>query len=532
MGKYSQYRSKELPETTEQPARPVMQHPTGKYSQYKQPTTGPETGEIISAGGKRTKERGWGEAIGEAFSNVPISAYNMAKGMYEAVRHPKQTATAIGQTAVGGMESFKPDDPSSIQDSPDPISLLIQPTHPETAPYFKALEDHYKQRYGSIKGFKNAIAEDPVGVLVDATSALTGVGGMTRAVGTSLTKSATTGAARVGTALQKAGEFVQKGGAAIEPVTLGKNVTMGWASKFVQKKLPKKASDMYQSAAKFVGDLSPDELEKLSNTALDYKIMPSPKGMATLEKNITSLNDKITKMIDVSASKGEKIPLKRLFRDFRKLERDAVFSGKPLDSQRAIREIRKQIYKANNQIGRKQFTPVEAQKLKTRIYRETESYFKKVNDSPASIRAQHAVARAAKEAIEKLIPEIKQLNANEGALLDLKKVLRKSSKRISNRDLSGIGVPIKSTAGANVGKAVGDLLGMNLEPLGVAGGIALALMDTPLIKAKLAIVLNTLKKRGIVIDQKNAATRALLAEIYESTKEPIAVEKERKRKNE
>jgi hypothetical protein len=67
-------------------------------------------------------------------------------------------------------------------------------------------------------------------------------------------------------------------------------------------------------------------------------------------------------------------------------------------------------------------------------------------------------------------------------LINLEKVLFKAVNRIENRDMVGIGVPIKVATGAMHG-GVGALLGL------VAG-----LVDTPAIKAHIAIALH--KARG------------------------------------
>ncbi|MCK5614459.1 hypothetical protein KAR91_72010, partial [Candidatus Pacearchaeota archaeon] len=76
----------------------------------------------------------------------------------------------------------------------------------------------------------------------------------------------------------------------------------------------------------------------------------------------------------------------------------------------------------------------------------------------------------------------------DGSLIALRKEIEKSASRISNRDMAGIGVPIKGGAGGVVG-----------GKLGMAIGLGIGLLDTPTIKAKLAIVANSLKKKGVVL---------------------------------
>ena len=45
---------------------------------------------------------------------------------------------------------------------------------------FDAMVNHYAERYGSMEGFKEALAKDPVGVLLDMSTVLTGLGGVAR----------------------------------------------------------------------------------------------------------------------------------------------------------------------------------------------------------------------------------------------------------------------------------------------------------------------------------------------------------------
>ena len=118
------------------------------------------------------------------------------------------------------------------------------------------------------------------------------------------------------------------------------------------------------------------------------------------------------------------------------------------------------------------------------------------------------MARAAKEEIEKLVPEVKQLNADEGALIELQDELKKVAARIENRDLVGIGLPIKGGLGAAVA-----------GPEGAAYAIGAGILDIPTVKAKLAIVLNKVMKMDISEGRKTAIADQLSK--IESLGEPV-----------
>ena len=119
-------------------------------SAWHQAGTSPPTG---------TPEMGWGETLGHAAENFFPSVGGALKSTYDAVRHPLDTASAIGQLGKGAYSQAK----GALgfeHDAKDEVLI-------------KALEDHYKQVYGSMEGFKKALAEDPAGIMMDASTFLT-----------------------------------------------------------------------------------------------------------------------------------------------------------------------------------------------------------------------------------------------------------------------------------------------------------------------------------------------------------------------
>ena len=131
-------------------------------------------------------ERGWGDVAQEAVGNIPQSAMKMATEMGEAITHPIETVQNISkigagaaQYAAGGLlgEGFKP--------------------------YAGAVADFYKGRYGSEKDFKAAVAQDPVGIMSDFATVLSGGGGLASKIGP----------------LSKAGQVVQKASQLADPLS-------------------------------------------------------------------------------------------------------------------------------------------------------------------------------------------------------------------------------------------------------------------------------------------------------------------------
>jgi len=406
----------------------------------------------------------WGQVASEALGNIPSSALEMGRAMVQPLIHPIETATTMGNIVAGGIERLIPGEQKHEQS-------------------FNAMLDMYANRYGGIENFKQTLASDPVGVLSDMATALTAGGGVAKGIG-ALSKSQK---------LVKAGTAISKAGTSMEPIS----IAMKGAAlplRLIPEKIPSK---LYQSSAKFATTLTEGQRTKLTQTALKYDITPTIKGVNKTRSMIDNINADIVSKIDAATQTGQQIPIDRLFQDFGDLQKQVLSeSGHPIQSAKAVLRIEKEIRKANEVLGRTGLTPMQAQKLKQGIYKELQSYYSSVKESPAAAKAQQTVARAAKEALEEIIPEIKMLNAQEGSLIELHDAIQKSSSRIQNRDILGIGIPLKTGAGGVVAGVPG-----------AAGALALGLLDTPAVKAKIAITLNNLRKKGIKIKPSRAALR-------------------------
>lgn len=159
-------------------ARAEVPTPTAVSASASPSTPGPETYE-------------WSEVPLEALSNLPSSTYNLVTTLVEAVASPVDTAKAIGNVMYGGLQKALPDG----------AERFIGKDR-ESINAFNSLAEFYAGRYGSVEGFKRAVAEDPAGILADFASVLTGVGAGARVAG-------------AGATAQKISKFAS----AIEPVT-------------------------------------------------------------------------------------------------------------------------------------------------------------------------------------------------------------------------------------------------------------------------------------------------------------------------
>jgi len=111
---------------------------------------------------------GWGTVASQAIKSAPSSAVEFGKSIIHPFMHPVETAQAIG--ALGKGAYSKAAGALGVEQKPE------QKAQDEAA--VNALADFYRDRYGSVARFKQALAKDPVGVLADASTVLTGGGSL------------------------------------------------------------------------------------------------------------------------------------------------------------------------------------------------------------------------------------------------------------------------------------------------------------------------------------------------------------------
>jgi hypothetical protein len=262
---------------------------------------------------------------------------------------------------------------------------------------------------------------------------------------------------------------------------------------------------MYQSAVKFGTTLPLNERYAITKTALkvENQIMPSISGLNKLKDKINSLNQQVEQVISPSNLGFYKFDISGLRKGLNDLRDDMLRNtDNPLPVRAAYNNISKNLDEVER-IGQMR-TPVEVQRIKQNIYKELESFYEQHKASPAKVTVRKAIARNAREMLEDIVPEIKQLNKTEGELIELWDAIESKASRITNRDLIGLSAPVKIASGAAGGYAIAGPIGAKIGTVVASGH---AVLDNPIIKAKLAIVLNRLKEQGIQVHPTQAAIR-------------------------
>lgn len=120
------------------------------------------------------KKRSWMDVPGEALSNIPQSAKNLAMGLYDVVTDPIQAVRGAGELIVGGTQKLMGDPLFQIP----VLREAEQNVQQRGKAALQAGKQFIGQRYGGEEQLKGTLATDPVGAAADLSLLLSGGGGL------------------------------------------------------------------------------------------------------------------------------------------------------------------------------------------------------------------------------------------------------------------------------------------------------------------------------------------------------------------
>lgn len=410
----------------------------------------------------------------EALKNLPGSIVQEGKNVIGAITQPIQTLKGIGNLALGIAEKAT----DGVQ------------SHEK---YADALSDYYANKYGSKDAFLQELQNNPASILSDISMFVTG-GASGAAKVASLSK--------VGAKAAPALEKVAKVGTAIDPLNLAANTTMYGASKVIPTSV---APGLYESAAKFSTTLSPAERTRITETALKNQIPLSYEGLGMVQSKLTDLGDKMDTLITNATDKNIKIPATKVLESLKDVKKQS--GGFKIEAAQDIKEINnieKQFkdYLKKNKIT--SVTPQQLQEFKADAYKRIDFGRAPEKPSLAKEEAYRAMAGSARQSLEEFMPELRDINAQYGALRELQPNLQRAVGRIENRDLMGLGATAKTGAGGALGGIPGALVGFGQS-----------LLDSPKIKGKAALELYKKQNQGLGMFLDNNARNTLARQLIE-----------------
>jgi hypothetical protein len=410
----------------------------------------------------------------EAIKNLPGSIVEEGKNVVGAITQPLQTLKGIGNLALGIAEKAT----DGVQ------------SHEK---YADALSDYYANKYGSKDAFLQELQNNPASILSDISMFVTG-GASGAAKVASLSK--------VGAKAAPALEKVAKVGTAIDPLNLAANTAMYGASKAIPTSV---APMMYESAAKFSTTLSPAERTRITETALKNQIPLDYSGLGKVQSKLTDLGDKMDTLITNATDQNIKIPATKVLESLKDVKKQS--GGFKIEAGQDIKEINnieKQFkdYLKKNKIT--SVTPQQLQEFKADAYTRIDYGRAPEKPSIAKEEAYKAMAGSARQSLEGFMPELRDINAQYGALRELQPNLQKAVGRIENRDLMGLGATAKTGAGGALGGIPGAVIGFGQS-----------LLDNPKIKGKAALELYKKQNQGLGMFLDNNARNTLARQLIE-----------------
>ena len=410
----------------------------------------------------------------EALKNLPGSIVEEGKNVVGAITQPLQTLKGIGNLALGIAEK----------------AISGTQSHEK---YADALGDYYANKYGSKDAFLQELQNNPASILSDISMFVTG-GASGAAKVASLSK--------IGAKAAPALEKVAQVGTAIDPLNLAANTTMYGASKVIPKTV---APMMYESAAKWSTTLKPEERAAITETALKNQIPLDYSGLGKVQSKLTDLGDKMDNLITNATDQNIKIPATKVLESLKDVKKQSGgFKIEAAQDIKEINDIEKQFktYLKQNKIT--SVTPQQLQEFKADAYKRID--FGRAPEKPSIAKedAYRAMASSARQSLEGFMPELKDINAQYGALRELQPNLQKAVGRIENRDLMGLGATAKTGAGGALGGIPGAVIGFGQS-----------LLDNPKIKGKAALELYKKQNQGLGMFLDNSARNTLARQLIE-----------------
>lgn len=406
----------------------------------------------------------------EMVSNIPSSALGVAEAMVQPIIHPIDTAQAVGNLTLGGLskaDKYISDIPfiQNLRESMQPLmSQLQQQGQAQPLSEFEPYADQFNQfisdRYGSVESFKKTVQEDPVGVLADIATVIS------------------VGSVAPGTA----GRVASKTARALDPLNVVKAPVKAAVRKSIPKNLP---FNMYDESAKFPTSLPAAKRKAIIDTALEYGITPNRKGLARLGTVAADFGEKIDSLIQAADASGQRIPVRAVFTRLKELRKE--MGSAKLEGAADVRKINGVAKRFANDMRRQRkqsFSPSELQKFKEDIYNKINFDAINKRSNLALDNTRKAIAKSAKEAIEK-VADVRDFNRELGRLLSLKKRLDPAAARIERSDVFGMNTAARITAGSIAG-----------GPAGTAVGVGASVLEAPKIKAAIAVKLAKIQRNN------------------------------------
>lgn len=367
--------------------------------------------------------------VSRMFANVPDSAKRYASNFIGAFAHPIETGKATGRL-LGEMAAA-------------PFTGAHIGNLQERGGALGAVAGELSDRYGSVDALRQTAIQDPIG-------------------------------------------------AGLDVATLGTGAAMGTAkgASIAANAIPARTSRrMLADALRMRPGMDRDVKDKIVDTMLKEGIKPTAGGLNKADNLIDSLNSQIDELI-ASAPAENSIPADAVLRHFDALKSE--MGGVNLQGSRniaAIDDVANRFREHMAAIGKDSITPQELQKFKKDTYKDIKFDRDMYKSDAATDRARSAAARAARESLEEISPNIGPINRREGDIIQLMEELPGLTNKMENYRPVGMDMALKTLMGTGIGSSMGP------TGAGVGGmlGAAAGVLAHPRVRAQNAFLVEALR---------------------------------------
>lgn len=350
---------------------------------------------------KAVEEAGFSDVAAQALKNAPTSAVLMANDLLSPA------SDALRSVVLGERVGIYKTLPDLAADLASKTGIIE--TDEETA---DALADVLAKQYGSLSGFKNAVAEDPVGVLGDVSLIFGGAGAATKVAG-----------------LGRAGETLSKVGRGLDPISaMGGVATRGLG--IDTSRTAEKAGEMASETLSLTSGAPASAIREAFNVGRERTAAGAPtarseafgaaiKGETPVEEivgtargSMDDIRNEISQqyrsgMVDISKDR-EVLSFDKIDETLDQMLSDATFGGKDVkpETRKTVEDLAEIIgdWKASDPSVF--HTPEGLDKLKQRISETVENV---PSDQRSRTRAASKIYNSVKDTIAEQAPAYREV---------------------------------------------------------------------------------------------------------------------------
>lgn len=464
-----------------------VQLPTGNYARFPEGTSAETIAQALSKTDFGQPEMAWGDAFSQGIGNIPKSGKRFVGDMWEAVTHPLDTATNIGKVVAGTAQNLVGYEGDYNQ-------------------YADAVGQYFADRYGSVEGFKRALAEDPVDILADASTLFTGVGGLAK--GAALAGKVANVGGRMASGVGRLADISLQAGKIMDPLYgVGKGTLLAGkgAHKLIRTGItPEK---LYLSGLNPGTNYTPAERAALAGTGIEGGYLPTESGIDKLKGAQSGLIEKTGELVqgreilEQNGSAPRNIDPDLAARKARASATEKFgHTVDPVSDLESINSTVDNFLQTHGQEG-----PIGTARAH-QIEQSTQSHLANSHgELPAAEKGtRKALAHQMREGVETNVPEVAPVNRQLQKLDNLLEPLTRAAETIRNTNVTNLPSWINTLKGAAAGGLAGGFLdGTTAALLGSLAGTALM---QPTNKARLAIALD---RTGKLVEKASRAADRL-----------------------